>query len=581
MIMKTLNRIYILAAALLSAAPGLLGQNFNPTVEVTNVYQGDASDIHKPQLEMAVPDSLLRFDLDFDYEVFDKAYRGAYNFSPYMLDMRPEKDAWRGRTLFLRAGAGYSLHPDAAFVFSPSLPGRFQMSVYGDHRSYFGNFADIGVHPADAAGAAILDEWGVAPWKGRDMTNRFGLEGRVKWNRMLLTTAVEYDGLSTKDNLWNRNRHDGEVRLRVTSTDPAATFYYDAGFRGRVSQDHLAEVDPSLSERSFIVDGTVGPVLDESSKVLVGFQLETRSWHRLFDDNAGRIVLNPRYELERGRWQFRLGARMDVVLPGKTVALFRPRLFSPDLHVSFNAIERHLNLYAYLTGGSAAHSWSGLTDTYHFIHPLLLTGAGPLVDNSFDKIDVGLGLRGNITPLLTFSVKGGFAASQNRPFDAVLFATSRLHPVVSFADCNRLYADLQAAWRSDRVSIEGAVQLNRTVFTGLDGDRSASLTPAIEFAPAAVRGDLRFQYWFNPRVYAGARVAASTARTGLYAEKVTDGTELRIPGWVDPGLVAGYRLSRVLGFWLESGNLLGQAIQRVPLYAEKGPWFTAGITLDF
>lgn len=93
MIMKTLNRIYILAAALLSAAPGLLGQNFNPTVEVTNVYQGDASDIHKPQLEMAVPDSLLRFDLDFDYEVFDKAYRGAYNFSPYMLDMRPEKDA--------------------------------------------------------------------------------------------------------------------------------------------------------------------------------------------------------------------------------------------------------------------------------------------------------------------------------------------------------------------------------------------------------------------------------------------------------------------------------------------------------
>ena len=81
-----------------------------------------------------VPDSLLRFDLDFDYEVFDKAYRGAYNFSPYMLDMRPEKDAWRGRTLFLRAGAGYSLHPDAAFVFSPALPGRFQMSVYGDQQ---------------------------------------------------------------------------------------------------------------------------------------------------------------------------------------------------------------------------------------------------------------------------------------------------------------------------------------------------------------------------------------------------------------------------------------------------------------
>ncbi len=30
------------------------GQNFNPTVEVTNTYQGNASEVHKPLLGMNV-----------------------------------------------------------------------------------------------------------------------------------------------------------------------------------------------------------------------------------------------------------------------------------------------------------------------------------------------------------------------------------------------------------------------------------------------------------------------------------------------------------------------------------------------
>ena len=136
--MMNMKRMLLVSAALVMSAAASFGQNFNPTVEVTNTYQGNPSEVHKPQLEMNVPDSLLRFDLDFDYEVFSKPYQGAYSFKPYMLDMRPEKDAWRGRKLYLKAGAGYSLHPQLDFVFSPEQAGPFQMSVYATHRSYFG-----------------------------------------------------------------------------------------------------------------------------------------------------------------------------------------------------------------------------------------------------------------------------------------------------------------------------------------------------------------------------------------------------------------------------------------------------------
>ena len=104
------KNILALAAALFSVV-SFAQNNINPTVEVTNTYQGDPSEVHKPQIGMAIPDSLLRFDMDFGYEVFEKPYQGAYNFKPYMLAMKPDKNAYRGRKLYLKAGAGYSLRP--------------------------------------------------------------------------------------------------------------------------------------------------------------------------------------------------------------------------------------------------------------------------------------------------------------------------------------------------------------------------------------------------------------------------------------------------------------------------------------
>ena len=52
-----------------------------------------------------------------------------------------------------------------------------------------------------------------------------------------------------------------------------------------------------------------------------------------------------------------------------------------------------------------------------------------------------------------------------------------------------------------------------------------------------------------------------------------------IPGYADLGLTAEYVTSRALSFWAKGGNLLGMTIQRNPLYAVKGPYFTLGISL--
>ena len=65
-------------------------QNLNPTVEVTNAYAREASGIEKPSQLRDVPDSVLRFNLDFDYAVNETPYRGAYEFKPYLVQLRPQ-----------------------------------------------------------------------------------------------------------------------------------------------------------------------------------------------------------------------------------------------------------------------------------------------------------------------------------------------------------------------------------------------------------------------------------------------------------------------------------------------------------
>ena len=134
--------LYIMPAFML-AALSASAQDIDPTVEVSRIYQGKMIEVHKPMIEMQVPDSVTRFDLDFDYSVFDNPYKGTYEFNPYVQNMKPQPDAGSGRRLFIKAGAGYPLHPVFDLVWSPGLKGRFRMSTYVTHRSYVGRYRNI------------------------------------------------------------------------------------------------------------------------------------------------------------------------------------------------------------------------------------------------------------------------------------------------------------------------------------------------------------------------------------------------------------------------------------------------------
>lgn len=588
-----MRKIYLVSAAMLMTAAVSFGQNFNPTVEVTNTYQGNASEVHKPLLGMNVPDSLLRFDLDFDYEVFEKPYQGAYSFKPYMLNMRPAKDAWRGRQLYLKAGAGYTLHPQFEFVFSPEQSGPFQMSVYASHKSYFGNYHEI--KPELQDGLYRMKKSG-GKFGGYDALTSAGFDGRYNWDRTILSFGIGYYGLAAKDSVMSRSYNAFDFNARVRSNnDSESYFLYDIGLRGRVANDGLdyksfsfpdgVTVDKQ-NENWVLLDGLVGPVVNNSRSILVGFEAESASYSRFYDGNIGRVALIPSYRFKSGRWNLNLGVKLEFMFRNDADTLSfgkmgggKGQIVYPDAHISF-AAGGNVALYADATGGSRLNTYSSQISENHHLNPSFLVAPvyeliTPLVDNTVEKVNARIGVRGSAASSFQFDVNGGVGLYGNALMESGLFtAGGDLVPALAYSDYNLIYANALVGLRTGRVKIDADFRYRGVSFPDNDALNLGFTLPKYS-------GGVRASYDISSRLYAGINVEAASWRDGKCASVASeDILDVRVPGYVDLGVNCGYKFNRKLEFWLESGNLLCQAIQRNPFYAEKGPWVTAGVSLN-
>lgn len=588
-----MRKIYLVSAAMLMTAAVSFGQNFNPTVEVTNTYQGNASEVHKPLLGMNVPDSLLRFDLDFDYEVFEKPYQGAYSFKPYMLNMRPAKDAWRGRQLYLKAGAGYTLHPQFEFVYSPEQSGPFQMSVYASHKSYFGNYHEI--KPELQDGLYRMKKSG-GKFGGYDALTSAGFDGRYNWDRTILSFGIGYYGLAAKDSVMSRSYNAFDFNARVRSNnDSESYFLYDIGLRGRVANDGLdyksfsfpdgVTVDKQ-NENWVLLDGLVGPVVNNSRSILVGFEAESASYSRFYDGNIGRVALIPSYRFKSGRWNLNLGVKLEFMFRNDADTLSfvkmgggKGQIVYPDAHISF-AAGGNVALYADATGGSRLNTYSSQISENHHLNPSFLVAPvyeliTPLVDNTVEKVNARIGVRGSAASSFQFDVNGGVGLYGNALMESGLFtAGGDLVPALAYSDYNLIYANALVGLRTGRVKIDADFRYRGVSFPDNDALNLGFTFPKYS-------GGVRASYDISSRLYAGINVEAASWRDGKCASVASeDILDVRVPGYVDLGVNCGYKFNRKWTLWLESGNLLCQAIQRTPFYAEKGPWVTAGVSLN-
>lgn len=601
---KMNNNIKIIAGLAAMLLPGLAmtAQNLNPTVEVTNIYQRNMV-VEKPLQTMAVPDSLLRFDLDFDYSVFDNPYKGAYEFQPYRVDMRPQAGEWTGRKFYLRAGAGYALKPTVDVVWSPVNKNRFKLDMYASHKSYFGNYRNISAARKTEDDTRLrlvsenqsrVDDFSLDKKHfGYDSHTKAGVNGKVDFDKLGLFFDLGYVGIHTKDTVARGGYNAVDFLAGIKANiHKDSKFYYDAAVGYRFAADGTIDKAKSdiytdgLRMNDFTFKGNFGPIMNTGSEFLLGAELALSGYSGLFTSQIGYFSLTPKYLLDKGRWHMSLGIKLstrfgsDEEFEGFAMNQSKSQIVYPNVNVSFDVIRESMNLYFKATGGDNVNAYSSLKEGNHFLNPLWGRTMAPLMNNSVEKFNLALGLRGNISSAFRYDVSGGLASWKNGLIDVVYlnnWSSSEspvgLIPGVRYAGYDNFYVNAAFVLDTRSFVLDGKFSYNHS-------DMWKKRRTGFEAAPfsAFVRG----RYNWNNRIYVGGYVDFASNRKGCAVDLMNDEyrVEMEIPEYVNIGLSAEYVVSRKISVWAQVDNLLNMTVQRVPLYPDSGISGTVGVAIS-
>lgn len=565
--MKTAHTYICIFTAFLCAGT-LAAQNLDPTVEISRAYEGKIIEAQKPVREMTVPDSVSTFRLDFDYSVFDKPYKGAYDFNPYLMNMRPTAAQYDPQTLYLKVGAGYRLRPELDFIWSPELKKGLTMNVYATHESYVGDYRKIGF--VQYKENAYRFDWKDKDrWKGYDLMTKAGANLNYGWTAGVLRFNVNYFGLAGKNNEGTRGYDAVDVNLSLQSNkDARKNFVYSTSLYYRFGEDKMHYGQSSyLGEHLLSLAASLGPVFKHGHRIVFDFGFEGALYSSMLNSAVGKIYFVPRYIFNKGRFSLDAGVRLDAGLTRN------PQQFIyPDIRIGFNIIKDAMNLYTTIKGGSNMNLYGVIINkNHHFdLASYYYPGATFLASNMV-RVNAAVGIKGRIASKFSYDLRGGYVCYGNALLPAVHFVDPlKLQPGIAYAAYQKAFAALDWRWDAESFKFDGSV-----TYTHTWGFKRADYA----FAPAAVTGNVSFEYNWMKRIYAGVDCEFSTGQkwVGLPLELVNP---VKIPGYVDLGISAEYAYNRKLSFWLRGGNLCCMTIQRTPLYAEGGISVTAGICLN-
>ena len=541
-----MRRIIICAGLLWCAAA--FAQNLNPTVEVTNVYAREASGIEKPSQLLSIPDSLTRFNLDFDYAVNETPYQGAYEFTPYLVQPRPSARPSAEKTLYLRLGAGYTLHPELAVVWTPVKTGKFRLNLFADHYSHIGDYHNI-----------VLSTQGVfepdgTTRKGMELRSRAGADALLNWRSGIFRADVQYNNVSASSgNEGSWAHHILRASSRVQNVPGTTRVDYEVG-----TQAALIWAPVGLQEIHTLTDASLrAQVFRQNFKL--GFQAETVTQP---DGTVGSFQFSvPGFMFSGKRFSLKAGVKAAFLLRSdNSFVPSREGYLFPDIQASVALAKEYLTLYMTVTGGNELMSYDSYLQKDSFI-----PGANWYTDVKVQRVLAALGLRGNIGRRFFFDVKGGYTWIDNMWLWA--YNPGSYQPAVSYASpIHSLFTAVDAGWKNEFLSARGYLKY---VYT-FDNDKTATVG-VVPFAPAAFSGNAQVFYNWGTRIEAGVTLEGRSYMSSKLG---------RLPGYLDLGLQGSMRLTSQMGLWLKLGNLLNQPVQRVPFYAEKGVYFTAGIIFN-
>lgn len=572
--MKT--RIVISALAFF-AAIGLHAQNskLNQTVQVVNTYEGKVNDAQRQQMGILVPDSLYRFDLNFDYSGFDTPYRGNEEFNPYLTDLEMAARPFDGKKLYLKAGAGYATAPVLDFAYTFARQNRFKMGAHAKGDGYYGFFRQI-----QGSDGVLMPVTG-SSWLGPDSKARAGynarlragFDGRADWQNTSTLFTADYEGSfgsSAPSGVWSSRRYNGvDLNAGVDwkfDVDRGWKFSMDFGYAFGYEESLPSGGRETAFEHNprarafFCYDFKNGSALDMD----VTFNMTVNIPRQVLKNYMGyTICAKPRYFFNSDKVFFGVGlglmsdGGLNVLSSGgdsRNVSLW------PVLTFHWAAVKNILDVYADADlGGEMYGARLDALENNFYIR-----------DTQFANVrryNITAGLRGNISGKFDYDFSAGYKGVNNDPlffcaadYTPVYIAQSLPSLSIVHQNTGNVFAKLALAGRVGGFSIDGKVHYRYYL-------RQADLASV----PSALTASLDMKYNLRNRASFGiGSEFRSSYRAGAY----------KVPYILDLHAVADYKITNSLTIFIQGGNLLNRSLQYIPMYARKGICVTGGIVLN-
>ena len=559
-----MRNIFVISIFSCIFAVSAAAQNLDPTVEVSREYEGKLVEVHKPAFTMAVPDSVTRFALDFDYSVFENPYKGSYEFNPYLLTLKPSVSGSGESRFYLKAGAGYQLHPTFDLVWSPKLGKQrnLNLDVYALHRSFVGNYLTIAPEFSED-GTAVMTRLpkkddGTHKWFGYDLMSKAGASARVDYEKLALDFGAGYYGLLQKDRAWQRGYNAVDADFGIsTKPETVESLTFDLDVDYRYGQDRVGSSE--LTENVLGLELLVGPLRAKKQRLAFGFGGDFAFYSGAMSATAGEIHFVPRYVFKKNRLDISAGIKVSKLLAkDQENGMYgsKEQYVYPDVRLSYILLPKSLKVYFKADGGNRLDTYSSLIEgNHHITHQLPQLK----LDYTVERVAITAGFDGRITDLFSYNIRGGYANYANMMTYGIAVAQTPSF-FIDYVSSQKAFAAMDWVFSHRGVRFDGTVMYDH--YFDLSSDQVLT--------PAAFHGNAAVEYSWRDRIIAGVDCNFATASKGGCV----------IPGYADLGVYAEYATARNLSFWLRAGNLLNMTIQRNPLYAEKGVNCTVGICLN-
>ncbi len=567
--MKRLALIF----ALLTLPAAAFAQ-IDPTVEVSRTYDVRLQDVDKPENPLTYDDSLNRFDVSFDYSIFNRPYSDLYDFTPYETVQLSTVGRNRTPVFYAKLGTQYPWIPNGEIYLQTKPKNGFCAGLYGLHNSFWGETAyglyDTAAYARrmnNAFGGAFTYDWstGSIIFDIKDRYDRYSYDLPVNPFSSKHVTSP-YDGtlvhsnnaFSASANISSANEEDNSIYYDITLL--YRNTGKDAGFAG--------DTAVNLSENFLNVNGFVGATFD-IHRVYVNMNIEHAAYSGCRSFSAGVVEFSPIYQLERDRLDARLGVKFgsrygigDAGYVEHTGQLAAKSNIFPDVDIRFELLRDNLWAHAVVGGGNDLNPYSRLISKC----PLLMPDSELLFGTR--TLDASFAFESVIGGRLGINVSGSYVIGRNRLIIRPLIDNMAASLYADYADVNTLAARAEFFWKSQDLTMGGSMTVSKHF-------RPEEKTIVTELPK--ITGDAYLRYSLRERFIAQADLRCTGGTSGLSY----DGALYEIPAAAALDINLNYLINRHFSVFAKCGNLLDRKNFYVPFYAEPGRNFGGGVCVSF